>query len=161
TASLTASRRAPLRGFTMTEMLAVLAMIGILTVAASPIFVNMMRDRRINSAALQVGDLYRTARTRALGRGAPVLITRDVDAGQKRQSSGVLTLVEPIITAVPQPNPSCTGVAWNDPTQVSSYMTFDFGNGRYERAALSFIDGAGATQAKADICFSPRGSAFI
>jgi prepilin-type N-terminal cleavage/methylation domain-containing protein len=164
---LTKTRRGPARGFTMVEMLAVLAMIGVLTVVASPAFINMMRDRRINSAALQVVDMYRTARTRALGRGAPVLITWNEDDGLKRLSSGVLTIREPAATNSPEPTPGCTGIPWDDADKIYTYMRFDFGSGHYERAVLSFIEhegalgGPGTPRPKADICFSSRGRAFI
>lgn len=159
--ALTATHRGPARGFTLAELLAVLAMIGILAVVASPSFINMMRDRRINAAAMQVVDMYRTARTRALGRGAPVLITWDANDGLKQQSSGVLTLREPIMDNSPEPNPGCTGIDWDNPARIYSYMRFDFGSGHYERAALSFLDLTGKATPKADICFSSRGRAFI
>jgi type IV fimbrial biogenesis protein FimT len=164
---LAKTRRGPARGFTMVEMLAVLAMIGILTVVAAPSFINMMRDRRINSAALQVVDMYRTARTRALGRGAPVLITWNEDDGLKVLSSGVLTIREPAAPNSPEPSPGCTGIPWDNPDQIYTYMRFDFGSGQYERAVLSFIDHGGAVDSagtrrpRADICFSSRGRAFI
>jgi len=145
----------------MAEMLAVIAMIGILAVAASPSFINMMRDRRINAAALQVADMYRTARTRALGRGAPVLIAWNADAGLKLQSSGELAIFEPAVTDPPDPNLSCTGVDWADAAKVYPYARYDFGNGLNERAELAFVDPSGAIKSKADICFSPRGRAFL
>src|SRR4051794_38527987 len=65
-------RRANQRGFTLAEMLAVVAMISILAVSASPVFVSMMRDRRVNRAAFQLVDMVRTARMRAIGRNLPV-----------------------------------------------------------------------------------------
>jgi prepilin-type N-terminal cleavage/methylation domain-containing protein len=151
--ALTATRRGPARGFTIAELLAVLVMIGILVVAASPAFINMVRDGRIRGGAMQVVDMYRTARTRALGRGAPVLITWD--------NKGVLTLLEPIMDNSSEPSPGCTGIAWDDPVRIYPHMVFDFRSGHYENASFAFIDLTGATAPKADICYSSRGRAFI
>lgn len=149
------------RGFTLTEMLAVVVLIGILSAAASPMFVNMMRDRRVNRAAMQVTDMYRTARTRALGRGMPVLIHWDDSAGLHRGSSGVLTISEPNIAGYPDVNTGCGSVNWTDAKSTYPFMSFDVGNGFYERAALTFIDDTGASRKQSDICFSPRGRTYI
>src|SRR5262245_51449056 len=100
------------RGFTLVEMLTVIAMIGILAVAASPIFVNMMRDRRINRAGMNIADYYRTARTRALGRGMPVLVRWKAKAGAQQGSSGVLTIMEPVATDFQNALRTCGSVAW-------------------------------------------------
>src|SRR4051812_25550759 len=100
--------RGGLRGFTLAEMLAVIAMIGILTTVAAPAFTTMMRDRRINRAGMHIADCYRTARSRALGRGMPVLIHWDANAGLQRHdplvgisTSGVLSIIEPIVVDYP------------------------------------------------------------
>lgn len=154
-------RPGPARGFTLAEMLAVITMIGIFSVAASPVFINMMRDRRINSAAMELVDMYRTARTQALARGMPVLITWDATAGAQKQSSGVVTILEPVLRDVPDLNTSCTGVNWEDTKVTYPYMRFDAGDGRHERAVLTFTDDKGGSPKKADICFSPRGRAFL
>jgi prepilin-type N-terminal cleavage/methylation domain-containing protein len=149
------------RGFTLVEMLAVIAMIGILTVVASPIFIDMMRDRRINRAAMNIADYYRTARSRALGRGMPVLIRWDANAGLKQQSSGVLSILEPVVLDYPSVNTSCVAIDWTDTNVAYTYSQFDVGDGHYERADVSFIDDTGATRAKADVCFSPRGRTYL
>jgi len=117
-------RRGAERGFTLAEMFAVMAMIGVLAVVASPVFINMVRDRRVSRAAMQVADMYRTARTRALAKGVPVRIHWDVNA-------------------------------------VYTYMRFDVGDGRHERAVLTFNDDKGVSNPVADVCFTPRGRAFL
>jgi type IV fimbrial biogenesis protein FimT len=149
------------RGFTIVEMLVVITLIGILSVAASPVFINIMRDRRINRAAMHVADMYRTARTRALGRGMPVLIRWDANAGQQKGSAGVLTIVEPRVAALADVGTNCTSVNWNDAAVVYQHMRFDVGNGLHERANLTFVDDTGVTFPQSDICFSPRGRTFI
>jgi type II secretion system protein H len=149
------------RGFTLVEMLTVIALIGILAVAASPIFVNMMRDRRINRAGMTIADYFRTARTRALGRGMPVLIRWDAKAGAQQGSSGVLSLKEPVATDFQHALRTCGSVAWDDKDAVVDLTSFDLGDGRYERAAVQFFDEAGVPQDTSAICFSPRGRSFI
>lgn len=149
------------RGFTMAEMLAVIAMIGILTVAASPIFIDMMRDRRVNRAAMHIADYYRTARTRALGRGMPVLIRWSQSAGHKTGSSGVLTILEPVVNDVPDINTSCIAVNWTDPNVTYTYSAFDIGDGHYENAVPTFNDPNNSPLTDVDICYSPRGGAYM
>jgi len=154
-------RRRAARGFTMAEMLAVIAMIAILSVAASPVFVNMMRDRRVNRVGMNIADYYRTARTRALGRGTPVLVRWKADAGLKHGSSGVLTILEPVVTDLQNAYRTCGSVEWDNDKAAYPLMSFDVGDGHYERAVVTFADDAGSTQDTADICFSPRGRSFI
>ncbi len=92
----------------------------------------------------------------------PVLIRWDVNAGQKiHGAGGVLSILEPVVVQYADMNTTCQSVNWDDPARTYVYMGFDAGNGFYERAALSFIDEAGTTLPKSDICFSPRGRAFI
>jgi len=155
-------RYAGARGFTLTEMLAVIVLIGILSAAAAPTFINIMRDRRVNRAAMAVADMYRTARTRALGRGMPVLIHWDDSKGARIGSSGVLSIVEPDVAGYPDVNSSCTSINWNTVLNAKApFMSFDVGSGFYERAALTFLDDTGAARKQADICFSPRGRTYI
>lgn len=59
----------------------VVVIITILAAAAVPVFVNRMRERRVQQAAGEIAALYRAARSRALGRGAAVLVRYDDDAG--------------------------------------------------------------------------------
>lgn len=156
--------RAGARGFTIAEMLAVIAMIGILTVVASPVFIDMMRDRRINRAATNIADYYRTARTRALGRGRPVLIHWDASAGLQKGSSGVLTITEPVVGTSPSVDNltmNCMSVNWAAPGATYTYTSFDVGDGHYENAVISFKDDKGNPLTSADICYSPRGGAYL
>jgi type IV fimbrial biogenesis protein FimT len=44
---------------------------------------------------------------------------------------------------------------------VYDYMRFDFGDGRHERAVLSFFDPDNKRQTRAELCFSPRGRTFL
>jgi prepilin-type N-terminal cleavage/methylation domain-containing protein len=148
--------RARARGFTLTELLAVLAMISVLVVAASPVFVNMTRDRRVNRAAMQLVDLFRTARTRAMGRNLPVMVQWDATNGNQ-----LATMLEPDVTNFVS-SKSCLGTAWGGGMGVvHSVFAFNANNGLYENAALTFYDDNVAAKTQANICFSGRGRTYL
>jgi prepilin-type N-terminal cleavage/methylation domain-containing protein len=154
-------RRAFSRGFTLAEMLAVIAMIGILAVAASPVFIGMMRDRRVNRAAFQIVDLVRTARMRALGRNLPVQLTWSATGGANKLASGLLTMNEPVLALFAQTN-TCQGTFGIGSTSVQQEVTrFDIGNGTYEHALVKFFDSGTIERANVSICFSGRGATYI
>ncbi len=154
-------RRAVQRGFTLAEMLAVLAMISILAVAASPVFVAMMRDRRVNRAAFQLVDMVRTARMRAIGRNLPVQLTWDAAGGGHTLASGLLTMNEPVVGLFSNAS-SCLGTyVAGSPSIVQEVTRFDVGNGLYENAVLKFFDNAGVERPQVSLCFSGRGGTYM
>jgi type IV fimbrial biogenesis protein FimT len=154
-------RRAVQRGFTLAEMLAVLAMISILAVAASPVFVAMMRDRRVNRAAFQLVDMVRTARMRAIGRNLPVQLTWDAAGGGHTLASGLLTMNEPVVGLFSNAS-SCLGTyVAGSPSIVQEVTRFDVGNGLYENAVLRFFDNAGVERPQVSLCFSGRGGTYM
>lgn len=150
-------RRGATRGFTLAEMLIVIAMIGVLVAAASPVFISLMRDRRVNRAAMSIIDIYRLGRARALGRGTAVDVIWDTTG------SPLLTMREAVVAGTLEPSTlSCTGTNWTVGSTNSVYrMKFDPLNGMYERASVLFKDSAGAAQTHAEICFTPRGRTFM
>jgi len=68
-------------GFTLIEMLMAVALIAVVSVVASPTFVRLMRDRRVNRAAALTIDYFRSARLRAMGRGLPMNVQWNPQAG--------------------------------------------------------------------------------
>jgi len=154
-------RRAISRGFTLAEMLAVIAMISILAVSASPVFIGMMRDRRVNRAAFQIVDMVRSARMRALGRNLPVELSWNASGGNNNLASGLLTINEPVVALFAQSS-SCLGTYKTGSTSVVQEVTrFDVGNGLYENALLKFFDNGGAERTNVSICFSGRGATYM
>ena len=135
-------------------------MISILSALAKPYIVNIFRDRRVSRAAMQLVDMTRLARTRALGRGTPVLLAWDAAGGNKVGSSGLLRMLEPVTTQTPTTT-SCAGTNWSDPTAVTEVARFDVGNGLYELATVGFVDDTGVARTRADLCFAARGRSYL
>ena len=150
------------RGFTLAEMLAVIAMISILAVTASPVFIGMMRDRRVNRAAFQIVDMVRTARMRAVGRNIPVQLTWNETGGNKNLASGLLTMSEPVVGLFANAR-SCIGTYLPGAPNVviQEVARFDVGNGLYQHALVQFADNSGVQRPQVSLCFSGRGATYM
>jgi prepilin-type N-terminal cleavage/methylation domain-containing protein len=156
------------RGFTMAELLAALAIIGIFAAAASPVFVKLMRDNRVSSAATNFADLFRTARARALGRGSAMLVRWETAHATPTTANpaGLLTVREAIVgtggDCAPMPAPNCSGTDWGEASTTSKFvMSFDARTRQYQPNAATFRSPADDEEAVAEICFTPRGRTFI
>jgi prepilin-type N-terminal cleavage/methylation domain-containing protein len=153
------SRRLTARGFTLTELLIVIALISLLAVVGSPTFIKMVRERRAARAGSIVIDYMRTARTMAIGRGQPILF-----GWRGGGNTGFFEIWEPIVT-----NSSsvcaCSTTQWRSTSaatcQNRQLTSFTLQNGMYENAYLTFYDESGATQTGVDICFSPTGRMYM
>ena len=148
-----------------------MAIIGILAAAASPVFVRLMRDNRVTSAATNLADVYRTARARAMGRGSAVLVRWDPAHAlpSAADPAGHVTMREAIsgganADCAPLPAPNCLGTNWAANSTTSKFvMSFDERTKQYQPALASFLDPAGTAQGAnaVDICFTPRGRTFV
>jgi type IV fimbrial biogenesis protein FimT len=170
-------------GFSLIELLAVVAIMSVLAAVASPRFVLILRDRRVNAAAMKIVNYYRTARMLAVGRGLPILVNWNA-AGNLQNSNpgspGLIQMIEPVLTvaaggAPVVPPSSCSQVNWTYfPTLTVSAPSngvqlvdaFDLKNGAYDYTTVSLtasadMAAAPTTQAFADICFSPSGTAWV
>jgi len=144
------------RGFTIPELLTVVVIIGVFAAAASPTFIQMMRDRRVNRAAMEVTGLYRLARTRALGRNTAVTVTwsattQTFQMWEAVNQSGATPVLEP----------SCRATDWSNPAEVRSLTQLRLGVNPYELASVDFLNDAGVSQPVVEICFTPRGQTYI
>jgi type IV fimbrial biogenesis protein FimT len=140
----------------MVELLAVVMIAGALAAAASPMFVQMIRDRRVARAAGEVSGMYSLARARALGRGNAVMVRWTASAQRIEVREAVLAdALRPALV------PRCAGVDWESAAQSRPVADFRAGAAPYELAALDFLDEAGGAQAASEVCFTPRGRTFI
>jgi type IV fimbrial biogenesis protein FimT len=141
----------------------VVVIIGIIAVVAAPGFKNVMRDSRVNRAALSMSEAYRLARTRALGRGAAMLVRWDLT---KNSGKGLLQVREAIQGGARNalPGSSCTSTDWTTGSPTSR-LVLEFpppsDSYLYELATFKYFDPGGADKAFSELCFSPRGRAFI
>lgn len=147
----------------MTEMLAVIVIIGILAAVATPSFFNLMRDRRVGRAAQTMVDMIRDSKTRALGRGAAQLIKWDINGGSMgvTTTKGALEQREATVVASPLPATSCLTTVWTQlSTSSRSLGIFNLDNGRQELAVASYFDPTAMASNYGEICFTPRGRAM-
>jgi prepilin-type N-terminal cleavage/methylation domain-containing protein len=141
---LSHGRKSGARGFTLMEMLAVLAVISVLAAVATPGFVEMIRERRTQREAAMFSDTSRVARARALGRGAAVAVIVDT-------ANPPTALIYEHVDAEGLPMPGCrTQGVWRMVDRV---------NGRPNGSALTVISPADDTTplARATVCYTPRG----
>jgi prepilin-type N-terminal cleavage/methylation domain-containing protein len=150
------------RGFTLVELLTVIAVIAVFVGIAIPLSVNVRRDQRVNNAAMRVAEVFRQARTRALGRGTAVLVRWTESGGTS--SRGLLEVHEATFDVDANggliPNTSaCIGTDWSAGSVQNALVTsFDLGAGPFDYAAMNLTFPDEATDvATFDICFTPHG----
>lgn len=146
----------------------VLVFIGVVVAAAAPSWVDLTRDRRVESACQNIADIYRMARTRSMGRGSAVLLRWDVNAAEPTAAApyGHFTVREAIAgptgASKNLPSASCFAPDWADAGTTSKFViAFDERRKRYDPAEAKFLDDSGNTQQYAEICFTPAGRTFV
>ncbi len=149
----------PARGFTLLELVAVVAIISIFAALAVPAAVHQLRDRRVFEAARKTALLYRQARLHAMGRGAAVVVNFN---------AGVYTVREAVRNPDPggncpnMPFNSCTGTVWENPAQVRTIGGLaPAGTGDLADLTLSLLDETDTAQSYVDICFTQLGAPVI
>jgi type IV fimbrial biogenesis protein FimT len=152
----------------MVELLAVITIIGVLAAASAPSILRVLRDRRVNQVALQQADMYRVARSRAMGRGSAVLVRWDHDIPTPTPSTpaGRLTMREAVLGGTDPnamlPTASCHTPDWTDGSTDSKYVAaFDDRRNVYEWAAAQMLDPDGDPANHVEICYTPRGRTFV
>lgn len=167
------------RGFTLIEMLMAVALISIVAVAASPAFLRLLKDRRVNRQAMWIVNYLRTARLRAIGRGMPVVVQVNQNGNACAQAalapgtSGTIRLLEAELNTLTVPKPTCNTQNWTNANiselaannQGATYETPGFcttmSDGNY--IVTFYDDGAPQPnqQAFGEICYSPTGRTYV
>ncbi len=156
------------RGFTLIELMVVVVIIAILAVIAVPLFAARMQARRLMQTTARFADLYRGSRTRALARGAAVVVTLN-------PTNDSLTVLEGVLgTAAATASGNGRQTCGNLPTR--GCLTNDWGNlgGGTNIGTARFVEGIGNENVQAtyaigntpltanlSICFSPAGRTFF
>lgn len=156
--------------------------IGLLSAVAAPQFSTKMKDRRANAAAQEVAMFYRTARSRAAGRGGAQMVRftaaggpigkgelrmyeavqRDgqgnaADEGNYQGSCGQLPVASCTTQIVWE-----TGAADNQNAVANARLVtiYPEPTSLYNNLEHKLFASGGQEQAFADICFAPSGRSF-
>jgi prepilin-type N-terminal cleavage/methylation domain-containing protein len=156
--------RALARGFTLIELMVVVVIIAVLAAIAVPLFVERIRENAVNRSVAGMADVFRGARTRAIGRGAAIMVTARDDG-----SIAVLEGVKSTAVATAGQTANCG----NLPTRGCTTNTWVVGAGAVIGTARSVGGMAASTdyttsvrlgasvQSPLNICFSPGGRTFV
>lgn len=151
-------------GYTMVELMIVVIIIGVVAALTIPNITRRMKERRASEAAQRVALLYQTARARAMGRGAAVLVRYSQPSQQ-----GAFEMMEAqrgVTTGAgcqTLPVSSCSDTDWNVPAlqQFNSLTSLDFGRrSEYENVYVSMLV-SNTNQGFVDVCFTPMGRTFV
>jgi prepilin-type N-terminal cleavage/methylation domain-containing protein len=167
-------------GFSLIELAVVVTIIGILAMLAMPSLGEAQTERHAYDDAGQILELVRTARTRAMGRGAATMVTFDtITSGATRGNYRLYegTQANPggaNDSTARMPRTSCTYPAngW-DPTTATGTNAFIDGvnlNGTFENqtnisSRVVTFDNTGtgsvSTTNMVALCFTPLGRAYF
>jgi len=153
------------RGFTLVEMLVVLAVMAVLLTLVAPGFADLIRDNRMISSVNGLRAALHTARSEAIARRAPVRVCATsngttCDGAADAWAAGYMAFVNATVgTNVPdEANPDQAPLLWEraEATGVTAthgggaFVEFDAtGAARGTAGTITFCDERGATRARA------------
>jgi Tfp pilus assembly protein FimT len=143
----------------------VVVIIAILATISVPLFVQRIRERAVTQSAVRMGDLFRGARTRAMARGAAIMVTA--------RNDGAVTVFEGVegnAAAIAAGRANCgnlpvRGCTTNDWGNVLAAPAI--GNARQVDGITASTDFTTNIQlgttalSPVSVCFSPGGRTFV
>lgn len=164
----TTSRK--VRGFTLIELMVVVVIIAILAVIAVPLFAAQLRARRVFQTAGKMADLYRGSRTRALARGAAVVVRLDPTADTITVLEGVVGTVAATASGTGKqtcgnlPTRGCLTNNWGNlggGAVIGTARVIEGMANENIEAGYTIGTGSRSDTQQVDICFSPAGRAYV
>lgn len=164
----TTSRK--VRGFTLIELMVVVVIIAILAVIAVPLFSARLQGRRIFQVAGRMADLYRGSRTRALARGAAVVVTLNTSNDSVTVLEGVMGTVAATAAGAGRetcgnlPTRGCLTNNWANLGSGATIGTTRLVEGLANQGvdtAYTIGTGSKTTSGNVSLCFSPGGRTYI
>lgn len=159
----------------------VVVLVGILTVMAVPTMAEGRYNARTFDNAAQIAELFREARTRAVGRGGAMLVTMSATGSYAGSDLGTFTLYEGqvpstagVAAALPLPggsplsscaSPAASQNIWsivitNAATTLMDQVNLNNAGEQQAQIWTSINDNSGKTVQAASLCFTPLGRAY-
>ncbi|MBN7795689.1 GspH/FimT family pseudopilin [Parahaliea mediterranea] len=123
------------QGFTLIELMIVLAVLAVLLLVAAPGFQELIRNNRMVSEVYALRAILNNARSEALARRAPVVVCPTVDGTACNNTDawnrGYMTFVDTNDDNAPDPNnPDEERIQWESRQNTHVEASFDNGNRR-------------------------------
>jgi Tfp pilus assembly protein FimT len=145
----------------------VVVIIAILATIAVPLFASRIRQRAVQQTAGAMAELYRGARSRALGRGAAVMVTTNPTTGaftvfEAVKSTAVAT-AQGVTNCGALPTRGCSNNTWVVGTDTNIGTARNIGGiaANTTDYTTTVAVGGAAQSTAVNVCFSPGGRAFV